>query len=209
MITCCPQRSKHRCVYVCVCVPGGGAGGTAGAPRRYWWDWWGAQSVSGGAEGAAQGQRPGETQHVSVFLKRSQISLYIDDEDPAETCEMMNNKNMEEFRNVEDRLIFWASEMVSNLYLRPSTHPVFVCVCVIDFSKTLMFSGNSHSSEQENRRGWAGEGERRGRAETAGKPPADPVASANNSIGNHHWHSSYTNIYHGNHPEKKDQKMSG
>lgn len=72
-------------VCVCVCVPGGGAGGTAGAPHRYWWDWWGAQSVSGGAEGAAQGQRPGESQHVTVFFKQTQISLYIDDEDPAET----------------------------------------------------------------------------------------------------------------------------
>lgn len=73
------------CVRVCVCFPGGGAGGTAGAPRCYWWDWGGAQSVSGGAEGTAQGQRPGETHHGSVFLKHSQITFYIDDEDPAET----------------------------------------------------------------------------------------------------------------------------
>lgn len=78
--------------------------------------------------------------------------------------------------------IAWASERVSNLCLRSSTDQVFLYV--IKFLKTLMFSGNSHSSEQENRRGWAGEGARRGRAETAGKPPVDPDGSASNSIGN-------------------------
>lgn len=86
---------------------------------------------------------------------------------------------MEEFKNVDNGLIFCASEMVSELYLLSSTHPVFGRDS--DFSKTLVFSGDSHSSEQEKRRGWAGEGERGGRAEAAGKPPADPLGSANNA----------------------------
>ena len=109
-------------------------------------------------------------QHMRAFLM-----TITDDEDPELKWWII--KDMEGFKDVKVGLSLWVFRNTIKLVFT-FLHTPSVCVCQWLLTNTL-FSGNTHSSVQENRRGWAGEGERRGRAEAAGKPLADPAASVN------------------------------